>query len=305
MENDYLQKLPQWYNDTAQYDLVLSDDIDGLVSTAAITYATGWQVGYFYDFDNLYINDRIKDKRNKSVTRVWADIAYIGNEKTFDNHVTAASPADSINRNSINPNIFGQEKIVTNWNYYDKYVGSTALMVWSIYNLPSPQSEIGKMVLLAIDASYKGHYFPGKWHDLNRHYICDVFGFPELYDVMRRHTEKDFRRLFDQYGLNRKICAAGGTINTYLDNTWLSDILGIPITIPEDNFIRFAKFNAVKNEISYKKESLAFLDGHALTAAFTGKDKVKYSCLSFVDPIFKGIKNGDGCNEKLQQQDKQ
>ena len=49
MKEEYLQKVPTWYRDFTKYDVVLSDDIDGLVSTSALKYAKNWNVEYFYN----------------------------------------------------------------------------------------------------------------------------------------------------------------------------------------------------------------------------------------------------------------
>lgn len=38
-EGKYLQKVPTWYKDFKKYDVVLSDDIDGLVSKSALKFA--------------------------------------------------------------------------------------------------------------------------------------------------------------------------------------------------------------------------------------------------------------------------
>ncbi|MCD8398657.1 MAG: hypothetical protein LUD12_16045 [Lachnospiraceae bacterium] len=294
MEHSYLKRLPQWYtNNETEYDLVLSDDLDGLVATAAIKSAnTDWHVNYFYDFDGLYICKKIQNKKNKSATRVWTDIAYIGNEMTFDNHVTLASAQDSYNRLSINPNIFG-DKTVSNENYYDKYCGSTALMVWSIYNLPLPESELGKMLLLAIDSTFKGYYAAAKWHDLNKHFIIDVFGFEDLYAVQQRHTEKEFLQLAGQYQINRKIYMNNGKIKSELDIALLSELLGIDLSLPLDDFINFAKFESTTKESSYTGRYIKNMStDNILTAAFTGKNKIKYSILKSINPVFDKRKNG-------------
>lgn len=287
MEHKYIERIPQWYKNTNTYDLVLSDDLDGLVATAVIKSANpDWRVNYFYDFDGLYISKKIQNKKNKSATRVWTDIAYIGNEKTFDNHVTMASAQDAYNKTAINPNIFG-DTLVTNDNYYDKYCGSTALMVWSIYDLPLPETELGKMILLAIDSTFKGYYAVAKWHDLNKHFIIDVFGFEELYALQQRHTEKVFLQLAGQYQINRKIYMSDGKIKSELDIALLSELLGIDLSLPLDDFINFATFESTTKESSCAGRYIRNMTtDNILTAAFTGKNKIKYSILKSVDPVF-------------------
>lgn len=92
MKDIYLEKMPQWYRDFKKYDVVLSDDIDGLVSTSILKYAKNWDAKYFYDFQNIYVSEETYFKENKSATRVWADVAFVlQNEMTFDNHVSRKS----------------------------------------------------------------------------------------------------------------------------------------------------------------------------------------------------------------------
>ena len=69
--------------------------------------------------------------------------------------VSLISDWDTWNTDMINLNLMCQ---VTNDNYTDKYAGSTLLTIWSVYDLPLPETEEGKMLLLCIDSAYKGFY---------------------------------------------------------------------------------------------------------------------------------------------------
>lgn len=88
MKEEYLQKVPTWYRDFTKYDVVLSDDIDGLVSTSALKFAKNWNVEYFYNFETLYVTGQTYFKEDKNAQRVWADVAITRQEKTFDNHIS-------------------------------------------------------------------------------------------------------------------------------------------------------------------------------------------------------------------------
>lgn len=276
MKESYLQKVPTWYRDFTKYDVVLSDDIDGIVSTSALKFAKNWNVEYFYDFETLYVTGETYFKENKNATRVWADVAITRQEKTFDNHVSRKCLGDKLNNLCINPNVLSD---VTNSNYYDKYCGSSALLIWSLYNIPLPQSELGKMLLLAIDTSYKGFYGKEQYKERNRFYLCEMFGFEELYEVQKRHTEQEFKDLFSKYNLATKtIIDEKGYLHTDLDMDLLSKELGIEISIPTDKcFVewRNLKKHKLNNFYGYVSEI-----NRLITLAYTGKNFVMYSTMA-------------------------
>ena len=62
MKEKYLQKVPTWYSDFTKYDVVLSDDLDGIVSTSALKFAKNWNVEYFYDFSYMLLDRHISRK---------------------------------------------------------------------------------------------------------------------------------------------------------------------------------------------------------------------------------------------------
>ena len=55
MREVFLEKVPEWYKSIENFDVVLSDDLDGIVSTSALKFAKNWNVEYFYDFSKLYV----------------------------------------------------------------------------------------------------------------------------------------------------------------------------------------------------------------------------------------------------------
>lgn len=276
MKEKYLNQVPLWYKDNTKYDLVLSDDIDGLISTAALKSAKGWDVEYFYDFKTLYISDDILKKENKSATRVWADVSILKDEKTFDNHINRVNLNDYTNPNAINPNILCG---ITNQNYYKKYLGSTALFVWSIYGLPLPKTELGKMILLCIDTAFKGFYAYGLYKESNRRFLCDVFGMEELFEVLKHHEQSEFYELISKHNLAKKSRINGeGYIEGGLDTAFLSDVLGIPVELPKKRMRELAAFESRKFENVEGIKSVRDIP-NVITLAFTGRNICSYSAL--------------------------
>lgn len=275
MKERYLNKLPDWYKTSTKQDVVLSDDIDGLVSTSALKFAKNWDVEYFYDFETLYINRDLYFKEDKKATRVWADVSILAEEKTFDNHINRLNLSDYSNPYSINPNILTG---VTNENYYDKYCGSSALVVWSTYDIPLPELEEGKMLLLAIDSTFKGFYSDGKFKARNRFYLCDVLGFEELYEVEKRHSKNEFYELIGKYNLSAKTrMNDDAQLETALNLDTISELLGIPIVLPTRTFSVWRKF--VNKFIPFMQINKVTDIKKVITIAFTGKNYGKYSAM--------------------------
>lgn len=274
MKDNYLKKVPTWYKSNEKFDLVLSDDIDGLVSTSALKLAKNWNVEYFYDFSTLYASNDVYFKEKKSATRVWADVSIIVQDAmTFDNHVNRMSLDDYTNPNAINPNILSD---ITNKNYYDKYLGSTALVVWDLYKIPLPETEEGKMLLLCIDTTFKGFYGKPQYQKANKHFLCDVFEMEELYEVLKRHTQREFYQMIEKYGLNRKIWVdSNGQLKTNLDLDLLTRLLGIPVELPQIKMNRYASFEN-KYGLFYKD---SIKSKGVVTAALTGQNKLSYSVI--------------------------
>lgn len=270
MREEYAQLLPDWYMGDEEHDLVLSDDIDSLASCAVLNKIKGWEIGYFYDFNNIYTKQKDTTKKNR---RCWVDIAtYKGH--AFDNHVSLISDWDTWNTDMINLNLMCQ---VTNENYTDKYAGSTLLTIWSVYDLPLPQTEEGKMLLLCIDSAYKGFY-SDRFHDIQKHYLIDVLGLEGLYSVIQRHTAEEFEDLILEYGLRQKITYYDGVIKTELPLDKIGQALEIDLNImPESEFFLIRRLVQIQADIKEDDEYADDISQGIKTLAIVYRNKVKYS----------------------------
>lgn len=277
MKEKYLSKVPEWYKSNEKFDLVLSDDLDSLATVAVVqSVHPNWNVEYFYDFDNIYVSPDVYFKENKSHTRVWCDVAFCRNEMAFDNHISRKDIDDHVNPRCINPNILAD---VSNYGYTNKYAGSTALLVWSLYNIPLPKTEEGKMILLCIDSTFKGFY-SSKFKERNRFFLCDVLDLPELYEVEKRHDIKEFYQLMNKYGLSQKIRYNSETkqIETKLDVAKISEMLGIDLSLPTSSYDHWRSFEQRTVNMS-GIPSIKKLDKYLMTLAFTYQNVAKYSVL--------------------------
>ena len=277
MKEKYLSKVPEWYKSNEKFDLVLSDDLDSLATVTVVqSVHPNWNVEYFYDFDNIYVSPDVYFKENKSHTRVWCDVAFCRNEMAFDNHISRKDIDDHVNPRCINPNILAD---VSNYGYTNKYAGSTALLIWSLYNIPLPTTEEGKMILLCIDSTFKGFY-SSKFKERNRFFLCDVLDLPELYEVEKRHDIKEFYQLMDKYGLSQKIRynSESKQIETKLDVATISEKLGIDISLPTQSYDHWRSFEQ-RTVNMCGISSIKKLDKYLITLAFTYQNVAKYSVL--------------------------
>lgn len=270
MNLDYKENIPQWFEEQTKLDLVLSDDIDSLLSCALLERVKGWKPKYFYNFESCYASKELKNERNE---RCWVDVAIMNGEKAFDNHVSMVTIWDEWNTQMINPNLMAD---ITNDDYADKYAGSTALLIWSLYDLPLPKTEEGKMLLLCIDSTFKGHYNP-KFAEANQFYLCDMFDFGELYDVMERHKLSEFYDLIIKYNLNDTIVVENGTLNCKMDLKKIGELLGVDIKLPDDSFLLWKEYEIMQTNINRYVETCKEIANNIFTLAFTYRNSARYS----------------------------
>ena len=276
MNKNYKEILPKWFEEQTNNELVLSNDLDSFVSCAVLSKVKGWKIRYFYDFNNLYKSDKVKEDKDK---RVWVDVAIMNGEKAFDNHLSYVTMDEVRDSLTINPNNMCW---ITKDCYTDKYCGSTALLLWSLYDLPLPETEEGKMLLLAIDSTYYGYWSPNykdKFRDRNKYFLCDVFGMEELYKVQERHTYEEFQEIKNKYNINKPITwGEDGKLHTELDIDVIGEALGIELNVVEDDeFILWTKYKIINNNVYGIKKVSDISKKDIFSLAFTYSNKVRYS----------------------------
>lgn len=269
MQKEYIQKLPEWWRDNQYYDLCLSDDFDSLWSCTLLQQLKGWDINYFYDFSNIYY---INNNSNK-IIGVDIDLC---KGRCFSNHVTMLSALDTYNTKAINLNI--ADRINTR-NYFYKYSASTVLMLYSLYNIPLPDTELGKMILLSVDSAFLGYYYQYKeCNQANYHYLVEVLEFQELYDILKQHKQLDFKNLIDKYNLKEKIYIdEDGKLQTNIKLKELSEVLELPFFMPKNRFHFCENYETRKVWINDDDFTLAKINKKIFSMALTRRDKVSYS----------------------------
>lgn len=269
MNKKYLDKMPKWVNDNTNYHLCLTSDMDSLWSCALLRQEKDWKINYYYNFNKIY---RI-DKSETGAVGVDLDLV---NGKCFGNHVVSVKKNGIYNHNSVNLNVI--DKINGQESYFQKYCGSTVLMLYSLYGVPLPATELGKMILLAIDGTFLGFYSRYENNNkVNKRYLIDVLEFPEMYKILERHKKSDFERIIHAYGLNKWINMHSGKLATDIDLQAVSREVGIEIALPTDEFQLLKKYNYRTAVLPDNTIDSHAKDGRIFSLAVTGRYKVQYS----------------------------
>lgn len=232
MKNEVYNLVPQWAKEDGDYCLMIGDDIDSLATSAVIQKVKGYEVNWFYDFHKVYT----ADKESKQ-ERIGCDMA-LEKGKVIDNHVTLMRAGDYKNPESVNLNVMYD---VSRENYGQKYAGSTLLLAWSLYGLPLPETNEGKLLLMAVDSAYLGHY------NKNFKYIHNNWfkklGFEELIYTLDWTDEDEFKDIFEEYNLNGKIKMKNGQLQTSIDLESVGRHLGIDVELPIKEFELIKELN--------------------------------------------------------------
>lgn len=246
IRKDILEKIPEWYKNECQYDLCLTDDIDSLLSCTLLNHLKGWNIEQVMLFKHLKKYDILYDilgvTENNTKEVVSCDYARMQG-KTFDNHVSRFSEKDYYNKECINPNLFAHS--VTSRNYYEKYAGSTVLVIYALYDLTLEIEEELMMILLAIDSTYKG-YYDLRYQKWCKYYINDALGLDKFYECITRNKQEDFEQIARKYRLTDKITFNNGFLETSIDidgiNSILMRNLGFKIELPKYKFVEVEKY---------------------------------------------------------------
>lgn len=281
MKVQYKERLPQWYKDTKQYDLILTDDIDSLMSCAILSLIKGWEIKYcmLFKADKNELYDYMGITSNATNETVGVDLA-LQNGKSFDNHLSRLDELDPVNDECINLNFI---KDVTRKNYFKKYNLSTVLLLWGLYDLPIPESEEGKMILLTIDSSYYSHFSRYQNdREMNKFYMCDVLGLDELYECQLRHKQYEFKDIEKKFKLNKKITVKSkGILSTDIDLLGINLEIGLDTKVwcvlPEEPFSLHKKFRDIQVPITRRTTKLSDITENPYSVALTNRNFLCYS----------------------------
>lgn len=192
MEQQLLQKLPQWYCDISpdDYYLILTNDMDSYYSCRILQKCANINIGGFYSFDGgLYLNMDYATGREP----IYVDLS-IAKGKAFDNHYTFIR-----NPESVNPNVIKRP-------YFKKYNGGTLPFVSVLFDDYHNYTEYQWTTILAVDSFYYGYYNKeGAFRDINVYWF-NLLGITDyVVPILERKTADDFAKFIEKDGLNEQI----------------------------------------------------------------------------------------------------
>lgn len=293
MKELYREKLlkgNEWIDSTDEYGLILTDDLDSLLSCAILKYVKGWNIEQAYIFKankpivkskDAQLYDYLGTIKDATHESIGVDLALTAG-KCFDNHLTQFSYGEKINPESINLN---RVQNIYRQNYSKKYNLSTVLLLWSLYDLlKEGLSDELMMLLIAIDGSYEGFYTDARWVGIHEFWIRDVLDLPEFLECERRHTYREFKAIREKYNIHKgdgKITLSHGLLVTDIDLEALNDTLGwetdIQVELLEDKFYKKAVFKDHIAKIEGYPSSVRTICDNPFSYALTGKWAVNYS----------------------------
>lgn len=284
MNNKLKEMFPEWTNNINQDNkLILTNDLDSLFTCAILKKLFGCEIGMFYDFKTMYSNQKKFDKDKV----IGVDLAIEDNKiKTFCNHVTKMWKDDKVNPLSANlNNIAGIYGGKYQSNYFNKYSGSTALTVLSLYDAfeslllegHTKLTETQKMILVSIDSYFygrhfnKGEYFY-KWQK--------ALGLELLDDVINKYSKQELIEFQKEHSLKGSIYMTDEGLQTSLSIQFLKE--HFPMLDFNANQVEFTSRTDLEKQVYtsyFTKDSKHDIKDRVFSFAVINRDKVSYTTI--------------------------
>ena len=297
LKDELKQRIPQWYKDTEnKYGLILTDDIDSLLGCAILKAKMNWDIEQVMLFNA---------KKNSEISVDWHGVAdnatheAIGvdfarvNGKCFDNHVTLFNSDDTYNNEAINLNhICGINRNI----YGQKYNSSTALLLWSLYDLPKENlpDEL-MMLLLTIDSTYYSFFHNNKqFQKQNRRWLVQKLDLPQFYECQTRHKQYEFKEIAKKYGVKEKIYVKDHYLHTDIDIDGINDLLlwdtDVWLELSTNKFYTKDFYKDITVDIKNNPQSISDICDDPYCYALTRKNQIKYSTRIDVNALRQRVK---------------
>lgn len=213
--------------------------------------------------------------------------------KCFGNHITLLSGSDEHNVNSMNLN---NTLSLHRFDYTYKYNLSTALLIYSLYGIPLPESKKGKAVLCLIDSIVAAFYHDNEDFKQTAIGWLDLLRLSPLVDFMDAHINVDFEQYRNNLKSHGKIKVKDGFLHTEIKLNQISEALGFDVSLPTENFLLFRTFDQKVLEgkdIPRTKNDI----GNVSTNALINFNKLLYSVpasLEGSDPCISAVETLEG-----------
>ena len=152
---------------------------------------------------------------------------------------------------------------------------STALLIYSYYDIPLPFTELGKCLLLCVDSAWQGYYrFPTAYKRW-----LDLLDLQELENVLKQRSRDDWRKLEQEYAVFEPVGVADGRLVTKLDLDRIGRVLDIELRLPSNKLTNIKQFNMYymgRREYLRRTKGLHF---KPFSLAATSMNRVSFSTI--------------------------
>lgn len=261
MQRQLKELFPDWCKSYQNRNITLTDDVDSLLSSSLLNMVQGYEINYYYNFKGIYVLNP-----NDTRQSIGVDMA-IKKGMTWDNHVVKIFEDDYVNRQSANINsLLG----INQSNYTNKFCGSSALQIYSYYDIPLPKTDEGKLYMLSIDSSHLGHY-NNRYKEVHNNYL-EMLGYTELIDLLNRTSELRIEYIASNDRLSFKDNEVSYRKH---DKDYAEKLLGLELILPQGQFQLVQEFKRKSNKISDIHNPIYYKD--IFSYALTGKNYISYS----------------------------
>lgn len=278
MIKELKRKFPKWIETTEGNPLIMSDDIDSLMSCIFLRDNFNCKVRYFYDsnkpfYTHLLYKRKGFDYKLQDKKAIAVDLA-LESYYAWDNHVIKYLENDTYNKNSANLNAING---ICSQNYTEKWCVSTYITLLSYYNI---DIEKWTKEQLAILCAIDGLYTPFKNTTFktiaSKHLEQLEYGF--LIKFIENNIEY-IEKIKKDLNLDGKIKVKDGKLATDIKLDELSKIFGIDISLPKCTMQLKRTLNKeFKNNISKKNIKQYFCNNKTIhNFALVRKNRVVYS----------------------------
>ncbi|MDI9475566.1 MAG: hypothetical protein QM295_01875 [Bacillota bacterium] len=235
MDDKWKGRLPNWYEDLYNYDVVITNDIDSLMSFYFIQKQFLFpQIAGFYNFNFYYHATDIKTDKKKLF---GVDMDLIKG-RTFGNHITYFfKNKDAINLN----NTYNIEK------YHEKYPFSTTMLILAIYDFDLEKFTDEQLkFILTIDTAYKGYYTDNDYFKGIYTSWLDRLGFRFLEDrILKRMDSENFKKLEKEYNIYGTVEVIKNKLYTNINLSKISLLFGDAVELPQHKFEMANTYNYI------------------------------------------------------------
>lgn len=262
---DLRKTFPTWVKDNITRDMILTDDIDSLMSCIVLNLLKGYEIRYFYDCSYtktsqaIYTDVNINTNVNVNEI-VGVDFALEG-YKTWDNHVNRITSEDPHNELSANLN-----NCITRNSYYSKYLVSTFFTICWYYGIDFTKWTTEQLLILcAIDGMYHPFKEENKRFKTTAKRHFKELGVEFLGDFMQCNLkdiidiEKDLNLKDGKIKVNYE-----GYLTTNIDLCWLSKIFNMPIELPTSQFKTSGVYNKYYINLDNKTSKISLQEDKRL-----------------------------------------